>query len=136
MPFSLASVSYAVKSIIHCTIEFLKLRQLAVQQRCNMAFLVIQCHWCWHQCHMMPMVTSMAPLHSQINNKQNEVQHVNVDFSSCFYINQICFLSNRTNFVERDKLSTGYSWLHQVLKKMFSIVNFIHIKCIRKCLSK
>ena len=39
------------------------------------------------------------------------------------YMKKVCFLSNRTNFVERDKLLTGYSWLHQVLKKMFSIVN-------------
>ena len=31
-------------------------------------------------------------------------------------------------FVERDKLSTGYYWLHQVLKKIL-------IRCIRKCLS-
>ena len=29
------------------------------------------------------------------------------------------FLTNRTIFVKRDKLSTGYSWLHQVLKKIF-----------------
>ena len=31
----------------------------------------------------------------------------------------MCFLTNRTIFVKRDKLSTGYSWLHQVLKKIF-----------------
>ena len=31
----------------------------------------------------------------------------------------MCFLNNRTNFVERDKLLTGYSWVHQVLKKIF-----------------
>ena len=37
----------------------------------------------------------------------------------------MCFLSNRTNFVETDKLSAGYSWLHQVLKKMFSIVRLM-----------
>ena len=37
-----------------------------------------------------------------------------------FILNQMCFLNNRTNFVQKDKLLTGYSWLHQVLKKMFS----------------
>ena len=61
---------------------------------------------------------------------------VNVGFSSCFSMNQLCFLNNRTNSVEIDRLSTGYSWLHQVLKKMFSKQAYIHIKCIRKCLSK
>ena len=31
----------------------------------------------------------------------------------------MCFLTNRTIFVKRDKILAGYSWLHQVLKKMF-----------------
>ena len=34
-------------------------------------------------------------------------------------MNQMYFLSNRTNFVERNKLLAGYSWFHQVLKKYF-----------------
>ena len=39
-------------------------------------------------------------------------------------------------FVARDKLSTGYSCLHQALKKIFSKQFCKHMKCIRKCLSK
>ena len=39
----------------------------------------------------------------------------------------MCFLNHRTNFVQRDKLSAGYSWLHQVQKKMFSNNLFLDI---------
>ena len=27
-------------------------------------FLAMWYHWCWHHCHVMPMVSSTAPLHS------------------------------------------------------------------------
>ena len=64
MPFALASVSCAANSIINGTTAILSLRQLAVQLKCNMNFLVMWCHLCWHQCHMKPMVSSMTPLHS------------------------------------------------------------------------
>ena len=38
-----------------------------------------------------------------------------------------CFLNNRTVFGKRDKLSTGYSWLHQVLKKIvFQAILYTH----------
>ena len=36
------------------------------------------------------------------------------------------------NFVERDKLSTGYSWLLQVLKKMFSKASLYTHKVYQK----
>ena len=39
-------------------------------------------------------------------------EYVNVGFSSCFYMNQYVFSITGLFFVERDKLSTGYSWLH------------------------
>ena len=43
----------------HC-IPYMK----ATEMMCNMTFLVMRCHCCLHQCHMMPMVSSMASLHS------------------------------------------------------------------------
>ena len=46
------------------------------------------------------------------------------------------FLHNRTNFVERDQLLTGYSWLHQVLKKMFSKASLYTHKVYQKIFSK
>ena len=46
-------------------------------------------------------------------------------------MNQRFFLTNRIVFVVRDKLSTGYSCLHQALKKMFSKLFCIHMKCIQ-----
>ena len=38
------------------------------------------------------------------------------------------FLNSRTNFVKRDKLSAGYFWLHQVLKKLSESIKNIHRK--------
>ena len=46
------------------------------------------------------------------------------------------FLTNRIVFVARDKLSTDSSCLYQALKKIFSKQFCIHMKCIRKFLSK
>ena len=50
---------------------------------------------------------------------QATICHVNVDFSSCFYMNQCVFSITGLSFGKRDKLLTGNSWLHQVLKKIF-----------------
>ena len=52
------------------------------------------------------------------------------------YMNQRVFSLTGLFFVKRNKLLTGYSWLHQVLKKMSFKQFYIHLKCIRKCLSK
>ena len=38
-----------------------------------MTYLVIGCLSCWHQCDMMPIVSSMAPLHSLGQDDQNKV---------------------------------------------------------------
>ena len=43
--------------------------------RCSMTFLVIWCHWHWHQHHVIQTVLLMAPLHSLGPDDQNEVQH-------------------------------------------------------------
>ena len=48
------------------------------------------------------------------------IDDVNVGFSSCFHMNKCVFSITGLVFVERDKLLAGYSWLHQVLKKIFS----------------
>ena len=40
--------------------------------------LVMSCHWQWHQHHVLPMVSSMAPFHFLGQDVQNGVQH---DFS-------------------------------------------------------
>ena len=44
-------------------------------------------------------------------------------------MNQCFFSIIGLLLVEKDKLLTGCSWLHQVLKKIFSLQFYIHIKC-------
>ena len=43
-----------------------------IEIRCNIIVLLI---WCKHQCHMMPMASSMESLHSLGQGNQNDLQH-------------------------------------------------------------
>ena len=51
--------------IINATISFIR----------DMTLLVMQCHWCWCQCHIMSTVSSMVPFHLLGQDDQNEMQH-------------------------------------------------------------
>ena len=46
-----------------------------IEVRCSMTFFIIQCHYHWHQHHVMQKALLMAPLHSLGQDNQNEVQH-------------------------------------------------------------
>ena len=41
----------------------------------NITFLVMLCHWCWYQCHMIPTVSSVAPFHLFGQGDQKEMQY-------------------------------------------------------------
>ena len=69
MLLTLASVSHDAKTIMHGTIA---LHRLKNEMKHSMPFLIMWCHWCWHQCPLIPMVSS---LHSLGQDDWNEVQH-------------------------------------------------------------
>ena len=63
---SLALASHDTDGIINGTFAFIG---LTIKMRFSMSFLVMWCHWCWHQHHMMPM----ALLHSLGQDDQNDM---------------------------------------------------------------
>ena len=70
MPLVLASVSCDADNVISHTIAFL----ISRQSNWGASWLFVM--WChWHQCHMKPTVSSMAPLHSLGQDNLTEVQH-------------------------------------------------------------
>ena len=80
--------------------------------RGNMTFLVIWCHLCLHQCHMIPMVSSMVTLLSLGQDDQNEVWHdccsLTLMLVSC-YTNSV--VSGTIAFLRSRQLKWGVTWL-------------------------
>ena len=72
MPFTLVLSSHDASDIKYGTIVFLRSKN---QNEVQHDFLVIWCHWYWHQFHIMPTTSSMAPLHSVVYDNYNELQH-------------------------------------------------------------
>ena len=46
-----------------------------IKKRYNMTLMVVQCYWNQLQHHVMPLASSMAPLHFCAQDNQTEVQH-------------------------------------------------------------
>ena len=71
MPLMLVPVSHDAKSVINSIIPFVWTRWSNEMQH----DLVMWCHWHQHQHHVMPMASSIAPLHLLSQDKWNEVQN-------------------------------------------------------------
>ena len=72
MPLALASVSHYAINIMNGSNAFHSLRQL----KWSATWLFWSwCHWYWHHCHMMQMISSMAPFHSLCQGNLSEVKH-------------------------------------------------------------
>ena len=69
---TLVMASMSCDTNTNCSIVFLMSRELKWVQY---NFLVMWHHQCWHQNHVIPRLSSMAPLHSLGEDYQNGLQH-------------------------------------------------------------
>ena len=79
-PLAQVSTSQNADGRINVTITFLRSRY---PNDVIHEFLVMWYHWHWHWCHMVPIVSSMAPLHSLGQGNQIEMMH---DFLVMWYL--------------------------------------------------
>ena len=111
---TLTSASQDANGIFNSTITFIRSRWL--KKMCHRTFFVMWCYWYSYQCHMMPRVSSMAPLNFLHQEDQNWMQHDLLGHvmspapaSASSDANDI--IHTTTGFVWSRLLKWGISWL-------------------------